>query len=719
MRRGVAFLALAVVCGPAARIAGADLTIAIAPEQVIARGETWRFLRGRAAPAGSALDWTRLEFDDGAWETGAAGFGYGDGDDATTLIDMEDRYSSVYIRKRFEVADPARAAALRLVIDYDDGFVAFLNGVEIARAGAGPPGTVPAFDDLATHTHEAGTPQAFVIAGAATLLAAGTNILAVVGFNDDLGSSDFSLHPELRAGGALAEGCPGDFYAAAGGLLLAGAAPAGTSAVRVNGAVAELDPALGTWTYRTVLAGSSASFAAEALDGTGAVIATATLHAVRARPLAGILYADLALETAEGPFLVVDELAVPALRRLTIEAGCDIAIGPGVGFAVEGEIRAIGAVEQPIRFTRVPCQENWGFFSFEDALGENVFRYCEWSHGGGDPGCLTLTGSTLELYGCTLRDIAGEGVHAVGCTTRIRACLIERTEEALSLDRGDTVVEFCTVRDVVEKSDLIDVNGAGDGPAARIAFNLISGTTDDGIDADGGIIVIEGNVIHGCGDQAMSLVGAGASTVRRNVCYGNTHGLSVKDSNVCLAEHNTFAFNAETGVRAIEKTLGEGGGIVTLRDSIVWGNGVQLLVEADGSIDAAYCDVEGGVAPGPGNISADPLFADAPAGDFNLLDGSPCIGAASDGGIIGALPLDASPQTYLRGDANLDSRLDLADPVRILAYLFEGGAALPCRETADANTDGRVDLSDAVFLLRLLFGGGPAPEPEDADCAGG
>ena len=91
----------------AARIAGADFTIAIATEQVIARGETWRFLRGRAAPAGSALDWTRLEYDDGAWETGAAGFGYGDGDDATVLIDMEDRYSSVYIRKRFEVADPS------------------------------------------------------------------------------------------------------------------------------------------------------------------------------------------------------------------------------------------------------------------------------------------------------------------------------------------------------------------------------------------------------------------------------------------------------------------------------------------------------------------------------------------------------------------------------------------------------------------------------------
>ena len=64
----------------------------------------------------AALDWTRLEYDDGAWETGAAGFGYGDGDDATVLIDMEDRYSSVYLRKRFEVADPARAAALRLCV---------------------------------------------------------------------------------------------------------------------------------------------------------------------------------------------------------------------------------------------------------------------------------------------------------------------------------------------------------------------------------------------------------------------------------------------------------------------------------------------------------------------------------------------------------------------------------------------------------------------------
>ena len=50
--------------------------------------------------------------------------------------------SSAYIRVLFTVNDPAEVTGLTLLMRYDDGFVAYLNGVEIANrlAPASPAG---------------------------------------------------------------------------------------------------------------------------------------------------------------------------------------------------------------------------------------------------------------------------------------------------------------------------------------------------------------------------------------------------------------------------------------------------------------------------------------------------------------------------------------------------------------------------------------------------
>ena len=44
--------------------------------------------------------------------------------------------ASAYVRIPFEVTDPADIDALILRMKYDDGFVAYVNGHEVARAGA-------------------------------------------------------------------------------------------------------------------------------------------------------------------------------------------------------------------------------------------------------------------------------------------------------------------------------------------------------------------------------------------------------------------------------------------------------------------------------------------------------------------------------------------------------------------------------------------------------
>src|SRR5688572_9912999 len=96
-------------------------------------------------PAG----WNTIAFNAGSWPTGQLGIGYGDGDDLTAITGP---VNSVYVRKTFSVSNASAVVKAYLDIDYDDGFVAYLNGTVIARSGIGP--AVPDWDTPASD-HEA------------------------------------------------------------------------------------------------------------------------------------------------------------------------------------------------------------------------------------------------------------------------------------------------------------------------------------------------------------------------------------------------------------------------------------------------------------------------------------------------------------------------------------------------------------------------------------
>jgi streptogramin lyase len=77
----------------------------------------------------------------------------------------------------------------------------------------------------------------------------------------------------------------------------------------------------------------------------------------------------------------------------------------------------------------------------------------------------------------------------------------------------------------------------------------------------------------------------------------------------------------------------------------------------------------------------------------------------------------ASPSgRILRGDSNGDARVNIADPIYGVQWLFLGGAEPPCREAADAQRDGRTDIADAIYVINHLFLGGPAPPPPYPVC---
>lgn len=144
-------------------------------------------------------NWRNPGFDDSNWESGSAGFGYGDGDDTTIIPNGS---AAVFLRKSFSFEDINTVEALLLDIDYDDGFVAFLNGTEIARANIN--GDFPAFNALTITDREAeiyqgGLPVKFEINDMENLLQPGENILSIQVHNATAFSSDLSLIPWLTA----------------------------------------------------------------------------------------------------------------------------------------------------------------------------------------------------------------------------------------------------------------------------------------------------------------------------------------------------------------------------------------------------------------------------------------------------------------------------------------------------------------------------------------
>ena len=159
--------------------------------------EVWRYVKGTAAPSVPSTAWRALEFDDAAWLAGATGIGYGDGDDATVLADMQNGYASFFARKVFTVNDVGAVDELILRVSYDDGFAAYLNGIEVARSCLGNPGQDFAYNALATASHEAGGYESFAIPNPAAILRQGLNVLACQVHNVSLGSTDVSFVPWL------------------------------------------------------------------------------------------------------------------------------------------------------------------------------------------------------------------------------------------------------------------------------------------------------------------------------------------------------------------------------------------------------------------------------------------------------------------------------------------------------------------------------------------
>jgi hypothetical protein len=163
-------------------------------ETIITEGDLWKYI---VSSADIPANWIDHTFNDSLWEEGPSGFGY----DTTPEVedfptDLEDfrPFYSVFIRKTFNIENINSILSATLHVDYDDGFVAYINGHEVARGSIGTVGVRPAWNDFAI-SHEGGVLERFDLDNAADLLVEGENTIAIQVHNVSTGSSDLTLRP--------------------------------------------------------------------------------------------------------------------------------------------------------------------------------------------------------------------------------------------------------------------------------------------------------------------------------------------------------------------------------------------------------------------------------------------------------------------------------------------------------------------------------------------
>ena len=174
---------------------------------LVQSNSNWRLFKGLAEASAPASAWRQPGFDDSSWSNSPAPFFFGDpytnaSIPGTLLSDMLSNYSTIFLRRDFNVTSRGSITSLQINHQSDDGFIAWLNGVEVLRYNV-PSGEL-AYNALAStaasEPNQAGA--AYIVAtltnSAVSRLVNGTNNLAIMGFNQSLtNSTDFGFNAQL------------------------------------------------------------------------------------------------------------------------------------------------------------------------------------------------------------------------------------------------------------------------------------------------------------------------------------------------------------------------------------------------------------------------------------------------------------------------------------------------------------------------------------------
>jgi hypothetical protein len=645
---------------PAGR--GQNLTVQVGtpplpPVPLVQSGETWRYRLGTTAPGAGWQTASEASLS-ASWLTGAGGFGFSNDWApetnlcATGVSAMFNTTSTLYTRRTFEITEsPDPTARLALRVDWDDGFVAYLDGVEVARFNApGAAGTEPGNTAVATTSHESSNgnpnntplpPTTFDLGAVGSRLAPGPHVLAVLGLNRAADSSDFVLvanlsllPPSLGAGG-------GSLFAmvSTNSVDLSGTNTVpGSTRVTVNGEEAAYNSVSGRWTHQFSLqAGLNRLFVA-ALDPNGVILGSTHRDVLAeitglSQSVEGVLSGDNVWDGANGTIRVTSTVVVPAGASLRVTNGAVVLLTSSASLrTTNGIITAEGTADRPVLFAPADGGTPWGDLGAFGTNGLLTLRHAKLVAGQLRP----VAGGTVLMEDSVIRDLAVTGREMIaavgGGGLTMRRVYGARFGE---MDSRDTPVriEDCLLEEFAV--DGLDIKTDGGHPLEIVRTTLRRGdpgnSNADGIDFGPGAGTVEQCLIYDFRDKGISLGTAPGTTIRDSVIFNCGSGIAVNASTNCSFAQTTI-FGCLTGLffRAASGTFSDLAGT----NNILWSNSIPIAFTGNSTLSLDHCDVQGGY-PGEGNLDVDPLFVDPANADFRLSAGSPARGAGVGGVDLG------------------------------------------------------------------------------------
>ena len=669
-----------------------------APVPLVGHGDTWHYRKGTSAPQ---TGW-RTNQDvalDGTWTASPGGFGYSNdwapetNNCLTILTDMQAGYTTFYIRKTFEVTNTIDATRrLLLTMDWDDGFVAYLDGVELARSNVvGAAGSEPLNTASASASHECSTgnldnsPQPAVtydLGAVGTRLAPGSHVLAIIGLNRPGGSTDFVLVPNLSVSSDASGGIANGLYVltSTNSFALNGSNTiAGSTRVTVNADDAAFNTAEGTWSKTQSLVPGFNRLHIAAHDAAGSILTNLiqdVVYEVTGVPVGGTISANTFWTNRNEIIHVTNNVSITGGATLEIGLDAVIILSPGVSITAltNSSIASIGS-----EFTRsyfLPASSNaWGGLTANGTNSSLTIRNADVVSGQ----VRLLNGGTLLLEDMTIRDLpdlSREVIEAVnGASLTMRRVYMTRFAEGDS-ENTPVLMEDCLLEGfLVDGMDIKATNSPLIVRRTTLRNADPNNSNADGIDFGPGAGTVENCLIYNFPDKGVSIGGASGTVIRDSLIYQCGIGISAYSSSNCLF-YNTTVAACSNGVFLRDNP---GPAFAAATNLIVWGNANNVVVTNTSLLIVNFSDIEATNYPGIGNISTDPLFYNAAAGDYRLGPGSPALGSGFGGEDMGArFPVGGIPSA----------------PARLAALASSNQIALTWDDTA-AN-------EDAVLVQRSI-----------------
>jgi parallel beta-helix repeat protein len=361
----------------------------------------------------------------------------------------------------------------------------------------------------------------------------------------------------------------------------------------------------------------------------------------------GTLTEDTTLTSADSPYLITQDIVVPAGVKLTLEPGTILRFIGATLLVVEGELQAVGSSRGPVTLTRQEDNGYWGGILLLNTNANNQIEHVVVEHVSNAPyGGVTAVNSRLNIEHSDIRWISGTAVSLISSTAAVRWSQIHDTLGTGNIDGVNGVggyieVEANHIYSTPFNYDGIDIDGSGV-TTGLLRSNIIHDIGGDCIDVGSAIPHIKANQLYRCTDKGISLDRGANAIIVNNLIHSSDIGIASKDGAHPVLINNTIADNGK-GLALYHTPwgVGWGTGYATVYNSIIWGNDTSILLRDGAEITVTYSDVQTStVWPGVGNMNADPQFWMPAAFDYRLRATSPCTDTADP---------TVAPATDIRG----------------------------------------------------------------------